>query len=37
MRGQVNKHIDAKHFTRTASHTKAINLGQIVFRGGIRF
>lgn len=37
MRGQTNKRIDGKHFTRTASRTKGVNLGNVVFRGGIRF
>ena len=28
---------DAAHFRRTASHTKSVNLGFRVMRGGIRF
>ena len=37
MRGDTNPRIDNAHFRRTASHTKAINLGTRIFRGGIRF
>lgn len=37
MRGHTNPKIDPKVFKRTASHTKAINLGVKVYRGGIRF
>lgn len=29
--------IDKEIFRRTASHSKAINLGAIIHRGGIRF
>lgn len=28
---------DEQKFRRTAAHTKAINLGVKIFRGGIRF
>lgn len=34
---RANKKIDKKLFTRTASKTKAVNLGNSVYRGGIRF
>lgn len=37
MRGETNPRIDGAHFRRTASHTKSINLGTRIFRGGIRF
>lgn len=37
MRGETNQRIDAEHFRRTASKTKAVNLGNRTFRGGIRF
>lgn len=37
MRRPVNKRKDAAHFRRTASYTKAVNLGRFTFRGGIRF
>lgn len=33
----TNPRTDAHHFRRTAVHSKAINLGQFIFRGGIRF
>ena len=36
MRAEAGKN-DARYFTRTASHIKAVNLPQRVFRGGIRF
>lgn len=36
-RSPVNKKKDKKIFTRTASKTKAVNLGNTVYRGGIRF
>lgn len=36
-RRPVNKSKDKKHFTRTASKVKAINLPEKVYRGGIRF
>lgn len=37
MRRSTNKRKDHSLFRRTASKTKAVNLGQYVFRGGIRF
>lgn len=37
MRSGTNRRIDARHFRRTASHSKAVNLGLKVMRGGIRF
>lgn len=37
MRSPVNRNVDAKHFRRTAAHSKAVNLGFRVMRGGIRF
>ena len=36
-RYRANKKKDKKIFTRTASKTKAVNLGNTVYRGGIRF
>lgn len=37
MRAPVNAYADQSYFRRTASKAKAINLGQKIFRGGIRF
>lgn len=37
MRSETNRHIDAQHFKRTASHTKKVNIGARIFRGGFRF
>ena len=37
MRWKVNMHSDKKFFRNTAAKTKAINLGEKVMRGGIRF
>ena len=37
MRGETNRKVDAHHFRRTAAHTKAVNLGVKIYRGGIRF
>lgn len=37
MRRPTNKKKDSKIFTRTASSSKAINLGVVTYRGGIRF
>lgn len=37
MRAHAPMDKDKVHFARTASHTKAVNLGNVVFRGGIRF
>lgn len=36
-RRPVNKTKDKKHFTRTATKVKAINLPDKIYRGGIRF
>lgn len=36
MRSEANPAIDKNIFRRTASHTKAINLGAVIFRGGTR-
>lgn len=36
MRKNVNTRADGRIFTRTAAHSKAINLGAIIFRGGTR-
>jgi len=37
MRHRVSKRKDMKIFSRTASKGKAVNLGNITYRGGIRF
>lgn len=37
MRRKTNKRRDSAMFSRTAAKTKAVNLGQYVYRGGIRF
>lgn len=37
MRSSVNREVDQQHFRRTAAHSKAVNLGFRVMRGGIRF
>lgn len=37
MPSPTNPSIDPGKFRRTASKTKAINLGVRIFRGGIRF
>lgn len=37
MRRPTNRHRDRKLFQRTAAKSKAINLGNFTFRGGIRF
>lgn len=37
MRRPVSKRKDGAHFRRTAAHTKAVNLGQFIYRGGLRF
>lgn len=37
MRGRVSKKKDPGHFARTAMKTKAVNLADINYRGGIRF
>lgn len=36
MRHETNRNTDKEVFKRTASHTRAINLGAIIFRGGTR-
>ena len=36
-RSKTNRKVDRKRFTRTATKTKSVNLGNTVFRGGIRF
>lgn len=37
MRKKAVPRVDREVFRRTASHTKAVNLGMLRFRGGIRF
>lgn len=37
MRTTTNRYEDTKHFRRTASHSKSVNLGFNIMRGGIRF
>ena len=37
MRKKANRRVDKEIYTRTASHTKAVNLGDKIYRGGIRF
>lgn len=37
MRARAPVRKDKKHFSRTASSTRSVNLGNVVFRGGIRF
>ena len=36
MRREVSKSTDQRYFTRTASHTKAVNLNTRIYRGGIQ-
>lgn len=36
MRKDTNTPVDKEIFKRTASHSKAINLGRMHFRGGTR-
>lgn len=36
MRKKTKSRIDKQVFTRTASHSKAINLGDRIYRGGTR-
>lgn len=36
-RNHVNKNVDKAVFRRTARRTKAVNLGVLNMRGGIRF
>ena len=37
MRAETNHVKDQAHFRRTAAHSKAVNLGVRIYRGGIRF
>lgn len=37
MRMRVNRRRDRKLFSRTAAKSKAVNLGQYAYRGGLRF
>lgn len=37
MRAHAPADKDSAVFRRTASHTRAVNLGRVIFRGGIRF
>lgn len=37
MRSRVPPRKDKKVFSRTAAKSKAVNLGNFTFRGGIRF
>lgn len=37
MRGSTNPSLDKKIFRRTASKSKAVNLGFNIMRGGTRF
>lgn len=37
MRGKTNRRKDKKIFKKTASKSKAVNLGNFTMRGGIRF
>lgn len=37
MRREASKRKDARYFKDTASHIKAVNLANRVYRGGIRF
>lgn len=37
MRAPTEHGADQQHFRRTAAHTKQVNLGTRIFRGGIRF
>lgn len=37
MRSKAPPYIDKEHFSRTAVKTKAVNLRQAIFRGGMRF
>lgn len=36
-REMMKRSVDRKVFRRTAVQTKAVNLGTVMFRGGIRF
>ncbi len=37
MRSKAPPTVDKQHFTNTAVRTKAVNLRQIIYRGGMRF
>lgn len=37
MRRAASRRKDERYFRRTASHTKAVNLSDRIYRGGIRF
>lgn len=37
MRSRVPRRKDRKVFSRTAAKSKAVNLGNFTYRGGIRF
>lgn len=37
MRREASKRKDGRYFRQTAAHTKAVNLANRVYRGGIRF
>lgn len=37
MRAHAPASKDSAIFKRTASHSRAVNLGKVIFRGGIRF
>lgn len=37
MRSKAPPTIDKRHFTNTAVKTKAVNLRQVIYRGGMRF
>ena len=36
MRSETNRSVDQEIFRRTAAHTKVVNLGVRLFRGGTR-
>lgn len=36
MRDKMNRSVDRQVFKRTAASTKAVNLQQVYYRGGIR-
>lgn len=37
MRSKAPPTVDKRHFTNTAVSTKAVNLRQTIYRGGMRF
>lgn len=37
MRSKAPPVVDKSHFTNSATRTKAVNLRQVIFRGGMRF